>query len=102
MNVLKVAHRRKNSILTAERVTITVLRGISGAGVMDKWLKNRQAVATKQKRTINDRTVDAFRVKSELEQSIFWFISQYDGSIGQKHHASLLFNDGQYANPYAG
>lgn len=49
---------------------------ISGAGVIDKLLKNRQAVATKQKRTINDRTVDAFRVKSEPEQSIFWFISQ--------------------------
>jgi hypothetical protein len=76
MNVLKVAHRRKNSILKAERVTITILRGISGAGVIDKLLKNRQAVSTKQKRTINDRTVDAFRVKSEPEQSIFWFISQ--------------------------
>jgi hypothetical protein len=90
MNVLKVAHRRKNSILTAERVTITVLRGISGAGVMDKWLKNRQAVATKQKRTINDRTVDAFRVKSEQEQSFFGSSLKYDGIIGTKTSCEFI------------
>jgi hypothetical protein len=57
MNVFKVAHWRKKSILIAERVTITILRGISGAGVIGKLLKNRQAISRKQKRTINDRTV---------------------------------------------